>query len=379
MSTRFDAYAAGLVDGEGCITAKSTKAGTGMGIRVLIGMATKAGEVLKRMQTEYSGTLITQTPANPKHSDVTTWTVTGAEAASFLNRVLPHLLLKEEQALLALKIEEIRTSLPKIGKRDHHRWTPEALDRCQRIYRRIMELNKRGPMPPEQAPAGGAEIARLVAGLWVTDQADLFSDLGWEPFSGTWPRSGYMSGGRAFELPTSVPLITESASSSLLPTPVTQPDTGNGHARNLTKELKALPTPNAADGSGGRYNSTGHQSTLPGTVRTLPTPRASDPRASMTAPSAMQHVRDGFGSLAEVLGHHFLPTPKSADFRDSNGPAEAKRKSPSITAVSHYFPTPRTTDANGPGKHGTGGPDLRTVIAELSGAHTLPLFGDGND
>ena len=29
------------------------------------------------------------------------------------------------------------------------------------------------------------------------------------------------------------------------------------------------------------------------------------------------------------------------------------------------LPTPRTTDTNGPGDHGTGGPDLRTVVALL--------------
>lgn len=33
----------------------------------------------------------------------------------------------------------------------------------------------------------------------------------------------------------------------LLPTPITQPTTGNGHARNLGKEVKLLPTPTASD------------------------------------------------------------------------------------------------------------------------------------
>lgn len=364
MSTRFDAYAAGLVDGEGCITAKTTKANTGMGIRVLIGMATKASEVLKRMQSEYSGTLITQTPVNAKHSDVMTWTVTGAEAAAFLNRVLPHLLLKEEQAVLALKIEEIRTSLPQIGTRDHHRWSPEALDRCQQIYRRIMELNERGPIHQEVTPLGGVEIARLVAGTWVTDQADLFSDLGWEPFSGTWPRSGCMSSGQAYELPTSALPIIASGSSFL-----------------------------------------------------LPTPRAADPKASMGSPGAARHVVAGMGSLAEVIGVHlptptvgnatgtnerrggarsnekllpgivldFLPTPKANDKRDSNGAAEARRKSPTLTAVSVHFPTPSALDATGggsdPATRKANGHHVKLIdaVKGLSGATTLPLFDAGSE
>jgi len=34
----------------------------------------------------------------------------------------------------------------------------------------------------------------------------------------------------------------------LLPTPTTQPSTGNGHARNLGKEAKLLPTPRSQNG-----------------------------------------------------------------------------------------------------------------------------------
>lgn len=34
----------------------------------------------------------------------------------------------------------------------------------------------------------------------------------------------------------------------LLPTPTTQPSTGNGHARDLGREVRTLPTPQARDG-----------------------------------------------------------------------------------------------------------------------------------
>lgn len=39
------------------------------------------------------------------------------------------------------------------------------------------------------------------------------------------------------------------------------------------------------------------------------------------------------------------------------------------------LPTPRTSDTNGPGAHGTGGPDLRTVVALLP----TPAAGNFND
>ena len=38
---------------------------------------------------------------------------------------------------------------------------------------------------------------------------------------------------------------------------------------------------------------------------------------------------------------------------------------PTIEQGSLFLPTPRTSDKNGPGHHGSGGPDLRTVISML--------------
>lgn len=64
----------------------------------------------------------------------------------------------------------------------------------------------------------------------------------------------------------------------LLPTPTTQPTTGNGHARNLGAEAKRLlPTPTARDHKG--QNQRRDQSCLPGAITALPssdTPESSD-------------------------------------------------------------------------------------------------------
>ncbi len=114
--------------------------------------------------------------------------------------------------------------------------------------------------------------------IWETDLVDLFSERQ-EPFSETWPTSGMTRSGRLLPLPASAHHTAASACSSLLstprasrgastteiayalggqrsntdrtqgqvllPTPTTQPSTGNGHARNLGKEVQLLPTPTA--------------------------------------------------------------------------------------------------------------------------------------
>lgn len=79
-------------------------------------------------------------------------------------------------------------------------------------------------------------------------------------FSGTWPRTGCMSGGRAFELPTSVPHTTGSdcSSSPHLPTPQASDwKRENNPSDNLRKSPSItavdthFPTPTASDATGG--------------------------------------------------------------------------------------------------------------------------------
>lgn len=55
------------------------------------------------------------------------------------------------------------------------------------------------------------------------------------------------------------------------------------------------------------------------------------------------------------------PSPKARDYKSGSG---AKlRNSPDLDKVAESWPTPRTTDMNSPGIHGTGGADLRTTVA----------------
>jgi len=59
------------------------------------------------------------------------------------------------------------------------------------------------------------------------------------------------------------------------------------------------------------------------------------------------------------------PTPAASDWKRDDYPADRLRKFPNLPTISHYFPTPTTSDTNGAGKHGTGGLDLRTTVSLL--------------
>jgi hypothetical protein len=58
------------------------------------------------------------------------------------------------------------------------------------------------------------------------------------------------------------------------------------------------------------------------------------------------------------------PTPAARDVKGSDLPR--RNGSPSLPELVQNWPTPRTSDTNGVGRHGTGGPDLRTVAGEAS-------------
>lgn len=105
-------------------------------------------------------------------------------------------------------------------------------------------------------------------------------------------------------------------SDALLPTPVTEPTTGNGHARNLGAEVRVLlPTPRATDGTKGGPNQRGSSGDLmlPSAVL-LPTPTATDRRSSgstyagtdthhqgVTLTDATVRQTDAFGQYAPAI------------------------------------------------------------------------------
>lgn len=102
----------------------------------------------------------------------------------------------------------------------------------------------------------------------------------------------------------------------------------------------------------------------PGPVDLLPTPMASR-YGSNQSPSPGAAVRPGLDSIADLL-----PTPGASDGSGGRSAkvtggvrASGAKRSVPLTDLPLLLPTPRTTDANGAGAHGSGGPDLRTVVA----------------
>ena len=179
-----DAYAAGLIDGEGCLTI--TCSGRYYTARVEVGMTERALPVIQSMRKRYGGKVTKMREASPKWEAAWRWRVIGAESVAFVRLIKPLLRLKTEQADLILRLAQVTSS------------SPEA----ESLKTRINKLNLKGP---QSAPIAG--------GHWVTAQQSLLPE--WETFSGTWPVSGMTRNGVAYRLPTSAPPTSANASGSL--------------------------------------------------------------------------------------------------------------------------------------------------------------------
>ena len=144
----------------------------------------------------------------------------------------------------------------------------------------------------ERVPAYGLSTPELLARLdqdtssWRTSQRCLVE--GWTEFSETWPRSGMMRSGIAYQLPP-LALGTDETASGLWPTPLAQDGkqsglapSGTGQTLKLSFAVQQFPTPTARDYRSGSRSAEGWQKRLDHTrgwqlndvVARFPTPTA---------------------------------------------------------------------------------------------------------
>lgn len=199
MTLAIDAYAAGLLDGEGCLYI-ATRAGKIPHPRVDVGMTKPGGKVvLKMLEKEFGGKVRLFRKATGQWAEAWAWHLTSwPEAEALLRRVEPHLRVKKEQALLILRACAIHSSMPvTLGGR--HRWTKAGLADVGTLGERVKEMNRKGP--PEEVKPGW--IAKRVGDRWYTPQGSLFHASGLTPFTGPWPTAGILTSKYAYATPNS--------------------------------------------------------------------------------------------------------------------------------------------------------------------------------
>lgn len=203
----FDAYAAGLIDGEGSITISRTSMREYTNYQLALGveMSVKALTVLNAMHDHYGGTMNINRQRTGAHSSTVAWRMHGETAACLLYQLLPYMVLKRQQAEI---VQTLFMASDKRRLNGDREWTPGRIALWEKTREDVVRLNTKGWLPPEPGT-----IAQRVGNRWVTRTVDLFGEH-WETFSGTWPRSGSMRNGVCFRRPEWAPPIDAGASSS---------------------------------------------------------------------------------------------------------------------------------------------------------------------
>jgi len=126
-------YAAGFMDGEGCINVSSCR--STLFIRVLIVNTNK--EILELFQQRWGGDIKENKRHKANWKVTYTWRVSHVTCLNFLKDIYPFLIVKKKQAEAAFIFFDNK---PGKGKR----WTESGLEEANKAINQIKTLNKKG-------------------------------------------------------------------------------------------------------------------------------------------------------------------------------------------------------------------------------------------
>ena len=220
----FDAYAAGLIDGEGSFTVLADQARSHMSVVIQVTLASKATGALNALYWKYGGSVRPLDRPRLKEAATARWQMPGRNLRCLIERLLPYMTIKRQQAEICLDI--LTRQWPKY--QGNHKVTAERISLFLDAKKKVEELNRRGPITPEKD-----YIAQLVGNCWMTRKVDLFGEH-WETFSGRFPASGSLRNGVMCERPTWAPRTGES-DGSVWPTAKAMSGGGNSNRENRSE------------------------------------------------------------------------------------------------------------------------------------------------
>ena|ERR1700677_4361801 len=144
MNKTILAYTAGIFDGEGCVeiyNASTSKASKNPSFILRVTIVQKDGKVMNYLEKNFGGYV-----AVDYHGGyyIHRWDVRSKKAYRFLKTIFPFLLIKKEQAKLAIKFEESKgnywDSLK--GHQGFRRLTPEEVEKRFKMKKELQDLKK---------------------------------------------------------------------------------------------------------------------------------------------------------------------------------------------------------------------------------------------
>jgi hypothetical protein len=123
------AYLAGLIDGEGCITAFKNKGRRNINPALRIQMTQRAP--IDLFSEYFGGNVNTHIPKNPNYKISYSYWATGKKSNEILKSISPYMKVKKSQAEMAMEIFNLKSLYKKAVNRD----------RLENLYFGIRKLN----------------------------------------------------------------------------------------------------------------------------------------------------------------------------------------------------------------------------------------------
>uniref|UniRef100_A0A6H2A3W2 Putative HNH homing endonuclease n=1 Tax=viral metagenome TaxID=1070528 RepID=A0A6H2A3W2_9ZZZZ len=101
------AYAAGIVDGEGCISigGKSLGAGKPRRLIMLLSVVNTNEWLIRWLKMQFGGNIRSNKPTNPRAKLKWIWRVESKKASEIIKLIMPYLQIKRPQAELAIEFQ----------------------------------------------------------------------------------------------------------------------------------------------------------------------------------------------------------------------------------------------------------------------------------
>jgi len=143
ISTLSIQYVAGFFDGEGCVNIYQTKKGVKkdrIGYQLTTSIFNSDKEVVEKLKKSLGGYIQIRKRNTDKWKDGYVWRLITNHASKFLKEILPFLIIKKEQAKVAIEFQELRQRKTyQFGRNPK-----EVEDFYEFCYQKMRLLNKKG-------------------------------------------------------------------------------------------------------------------------------------------------------------------------------------------------------------------------------------------
>jgi hypothetical protein len=148
-------YAAGAMDSDGHITIRRVKSRTYV---IHIGFTNCYKPLVDQFKQSFGGSIhfANQAVRKAQHRPTWVWAITNQQAADFLRNILPHLIVKKEQAELCLQLQEridkYKATVKKLGRAKDGEsprlyLSDEEIDTRKQLHDRCVELKHQAFFP----------------------------------------------------------------------------------------------------------------------------------------------------------------------------------------------------------------------------------------